>query len=380
MFFKKKPVVGAHSNASWSRSYGAVSGAAAEIPSLLAWQAQTRVGQFRRDELLVQIDETIDAYWRAAEGWARLALLGRLYFLSDFFLKSVSQTDRVDYAHRASAVQGLFVTVVDKLCKCFECTVNMLPRMIEEIWGRILTPHGYETDMDQTARGGIPTVVKYIDAAKRDFYRVRIQGGRAEMRDRTQKKLVRWVPADTRGIGWEYDPIYKLAPMMAPGYAGFALSMGREFYTAHHKGAFDEKNFFHSSYLSGGAVLCTGTWLIENGVVKAIKNDSGHYQPTIEHLINAVEALQMRGVNPKLLTVTAVPYSWADVHGAIGTTELVLDGAQLLARRSLGNALHRRAQMNQINIAERDKATKAAPLPVKHLPAAPKPPPIPPRR
>lgn len=380
MFGKKKPVVGPHSNQAWNRQYASVTGAAAELPSPVQWQLATKVGNFARDSVLRTIDETLEAYWKATEGWDRLALLGRLYFTCDWFLKSVATTDKIDYAHRAAAVQGLFVTVVDKLCKSYDCSVNVLPQMLEESWGRILTPHGAELDVDGVKTGSIPVVANYIGAARREFYRVRFVGGRAEMRDRTQTKSVAgWVPADTRGIGWKYHPAIT-DQMMAPGYAGFALSMGREFFTAHHRGGFNKDNFFHSSYLSGAAVLCTGTWLIENGIVKAVKNDSGHYQPTIEHLINVVETLQMHGLSPKLITVTAVKYSWADRNGNVGTTDLVLDGAQLLARRSLGQGLYRRGNVNQVNIANRDKVTTPAPAPVRHLPNAPTPPPIPKRR
>lgn len=381
---KKAPVVGAHSNQSFARKYVPVPGAQTQLPSPIKWRSDTSVGRFGRDAHMTLIDESLQAYWVTKDAWERLALLGRLYFLCDFFQKDLTRTDQIANAHRAGAVHGLYVTVVDKLCQAFDCSVNFLPQMLEECWGRILTPHGHEIDTQLTKTGGIPTVAKYLSDAKREKYRVRFVGGRAEMHKR--KDAANWITADTTAIGWTYHPSIT-DQMMEPGYAGFALSMSRDFYCAHHRGGFDEKNFFHSSYMGGAAVLCTGTWLIQGGVVKAIKNDSGHYQPTIEHLANVIETLQMHGVQPGTVKVTAVAYSWSDMHGNRGTTDLVLDGARLLARRSEEQIWRRRAHLNQVNIAARDTPKGAiAPLPPNKLPlngglpAAPQPPPIPPRR
>lgn len=381
---KKKLVIGAPTTPSFARKYVPVPGAQNELPPPIKWKTETSVGHFGRDAHLMSIDESLQSYWVTKDGWERLALLGRLYFLCDYFLKDLGRTDKIANAHRAGAVQGLYVTVIDKLCKAFDCTVNLLPQMLEECWGRILTPHGHEIDTQLTNIGGIPTVAKYLTDAKREKYRVRFAGGRAEMRDRND--LSNWVVADTTAIGWTYHPSIT-DQMMEPGYAGFGLSMSRDFYCAQHRGGFDEKNFVHSSYLAGGAVLCTGTWLIQGGLVKAIKNDSGHYQPTIEHLANVIETLMMHGIQPATVKVTAVAYSWSDIHGNRGTTDLVLDGARLLARRSEEQTWRRRAHFNQVNIADRDTpkgATVATPtkaLPLNGgLPGAPQPPPIPPRR
>src|SRR5205823_5961883 len=106
-----------------------------------------------------------------------------------------------------------------------------------------------------------------------------------------------WVLANSSRVGWTDGRGNKAPRMMFPGYAGFALSMERQLYMAHHRGSFNKDNFFHSSYLSGDAVLCTGTINIVNGVVKGLCNDSGHYQPTLEHLVNVVRTLQMHGAN-----------------------------------------------------------------------------------
>lgn len=377
MFGRSKPKISAPVSFKRERKYIPVPGAAAELPSPVKWQLDTKVGSFGRDAYLKEIDDSLAEYWKAKDGWGRLSLLGRLYFCCDFFLKNLSESQSVSHAHRASAVQGLFVTVVDKLCRVFDCSINFLPQMLEECWGRVLTPHGHHIDHQLIPQGGIPKIATYLDRSEVERFRMRFVGGRAQMRDRND--VSKWVIGDTTHTGWTYHPSIK-DQMMEPGYAGFALSMGRDFYSAHHRGGFDEKNFFHSSYLSGNAVLCTGTWKIVGGVVKAIKNDSGHYQPTIDHLVNVIETLQMHGISPASVQVKAVAYSWSDDKGNIGTSTLVLDGLALLQRRNAEQRFRRRAHFNQINIADRQKLKTPGPIPIYGmLPDVPKPPLVPPR-
>jgi len=56
---------------------------------------------------------------------------------------------------------------------------------------------------------------------------------------------------------------------------------------------------YHSSYLGGEAVLCAGEKSrIENGVVREINNDSGHYRPSAGKSKMAVELLVMAGSQP----------------------------------------------------------------------------------
>jgi hypothetical protein len=164
--------------------------------------------------------------------------------------------------------------------------------------------------------------------------------------------------------------------MMQPGYAGFALSMGRELFMAHHRGGFHKDNFFHSSYLSGDTVLCTGTILIKHGSVQGLINDSGHYQPTIEHLVNVLQTFRMQGVDVSKIWVNAAPKSWKE-NGVLQNKWGGWWGSEVLNSRGGGHGLYQRAAANQANIANR---TKGAPgqVPVVTLPAPNRPPPPPP--
>jgi hypothetical protein len=350
-------------------AYMAVNGAAAELPKVTAWEAQ--VGVFKATHAPIR---TLCEYLRAyhdrsgtdvSSGWDRLALMGQLFFVTDHWLKMASKSPDVGvYKLTTPPVTSLFLTVVDKLCKAFQCSPNVLPQALEEWWGRALTEHGYTVDNALWQQQGhtwvprprkpeevgkFPDVAQYLSRAEVENYRLRFDNGLAYMRSRSDPG--RWVLAHSESIGWSCGD-KTLPAMMDKGYAGFALSMGRELFMAHHRGSFDKDNFFHSSYLSGESVLCTGTIKIVNGRVKAIRNDSGHYQPTVDHLLNVLQTLAMHGVKPADVTVRAVPYSWKD-KGVVQTTELRRQGDELLRARNNGGGLYARMEANAQNIAHR---------------------------
>jgi len=355
------------------REYEAIPGASALLPSHAKWLTQTP-GKGPRSPLLMNIDECLRLYDTAADGWDRLALLGQLYFACDYYLKRAAGV--APKPQSESAVNQLYLTVVDKLCKAFNCTVNVLPQMLEECWGRVLTKHGHEVDTQQVATGAPSKVANYLTRTQALRYKLSFRDGKAYMRDR--QKFTTWVLANSGGIGWTYAPGIN-EQMMYPGYAGFALSMSREFFMAHHRGGFAKGNFFHSSYLGGDSVLCTGTIQIEYGAVKAVMNDSGHYKPSREHLLNVVQSLQMLGCNVGNVTVYAVPESWKDDKGVLQKDWGVCTGTELLRDRSGGFGLHQRMVANQANIAKRTGGVAKA-VPVVNLPAPNRPPPPPRRR
>lgn len=218
--------------------------------------------------------------------------------------------------------------------------------------------------------GSLSPVAVYLTRAQVEKYRIRFFSGSAQMHDR--KTYTKWVPADSRGIGWKYAPGVT-DQMMEPGYAGFALSVERDLYMAHHRGGSHKDDFFHSSYLSGDSVLCTGTMLIVNGIVKGVKNDRGHCQPSIEHLVDVAEMLEMHGVNISNVQFTAVKYSWRDENSKPGNCEVTCTGTELLALRGGGRALKERVHFNQKNVASRGGAQGLGAVAVL-------PPPVPPLR
>lgn len=325
-----------------------VAKADARLPTPIEWQERTNGGRSSQHRLNA-IYEQLRDYWAPSNGgWTRLALLGEIYFIADSWLRSADrykhstqQSHQEKYNYRRAAVEQLYVTTVNELCKAIECSVNVLPQALEEMFGRVLTDHGNKVDSQ-------PGVARYLSRAQVERYRVVFDSGWAYMWD--PSKPGKRALADSTAKTWEYGPYAPstAGAMFEPGYAGFAMSMSRKLYMGNHAGGFDHNNFFHSSYLSGETVMCTGSIYIQNGQVVGLCNDSGHYQPTIEHLANVVQALSAEGVNPAQIFVRAVAHSWLDVNGHRGTYDLHLKGDQLLHMRgSAGRQLFNRTKMNE---------------------------------
>jgi hypothetical protein len=314
--------------------------------------------------ILRHVDGYLGAFNKTSDKWHRLSCLGQLYFLTDTYLKEATRSpSNARYARFRPQVEDLFGSVVQKLCELLDCQINVLPQRIQDYWGRVLTAHGHGIDTQAVKVGATPVVAEYLSAADREYYRIHFDGPTAWMIERTNYK--NWVLADSPGIGWEDGRGYAAPDMMLPDFAGFALSMGRELYMAHHKGSFHKDNFFHSSYMAGDSVLCTGTIQIFKGKVHAIRNDSGHYQPTIQHLINVVQTLRMHGVDPGTVWVQAVACSWTNQAGDIQKTDSPWwTGRQLLSSwRSRGLGLRYQRAANRRNIE--------TPVDKTHFPRAP---------
>ena len=347
MFFRKKRIKRISSTK--QTGHVALPQADARVPTPHEWQQSTNGGRSSQSRLNA-IYEQLRLYWSpSSNGWTRLAVLGEVYFVSDSWLRSANrykdskqQRHLEKYTYRRIAVERIYVTVVNELCKAIGISVNVLPQALEEMFGRVLTDHGAKVD----AKPGVAT---YLSRAQVECYRVVFDSGWAYMWDPAkpgQRKL-----ADSTERTWEYNPSIALPDMFEAGYAGFAMSMSRKLYMGNHRGCFHKDNFFHSSYLSGETVMCTGSIYIKNGSVIGLCNDSGHYKPTIEHLANVVLALSAEGVNPAQIFVRAVRYSWLRSDGSPGQQDLNLKGDQLLLQRgSAGRQLYDRITMNEEQI------------------------------
>jgi len=82
------------------------------------------------------------------------------------------------------------------------------------------------------------------------------------------------------------------------GVAGFAMGLNRHIYARKHSLYTGPKgSFYHSSYLEGREVLCTGCLTVVNGELTYINNWSGHYQPQPKQLALVLQALQAQGID-----------------------------------------------------------------------------------
>ena len=292
-------------------------------PQLSQWKKDTspspanaaKEGEMRaKDPILTRLDQVIDSYHKHADHGKRWFLITDMFFCTDYWLKRLSQkmgAGILDPA-REPAIYALFVGSANWLCTLFNCTINVLPRELEKAFGRELGYHGQHIDSR-------PGVAQYLTRAEAAQYRLMFKDGKAWQLpwwSWWRKKIVLAESSRSKGT---YNPKAQMKdPMFGPNYSGFVMSMGRDIYMAPHFGCYNKENFFHSSYLSGDTVMCAGSMLIQGGVIKAIKTDSGHYRPTAQHVVNLLQTLQMLAVPLDIITVTYFDpktNGWRSVNG-----------------------------------------------------------------
>ncbi len=231
------------------------------IPSLVDWFRDSGGNASRReaDIILKRIDDLVDIFNRQIEAFDKIYTAADLYFTTNYWLKLVDQGNRTVNKSREPAVFALFKAAVDALCKSYGVSVNNLPNLLEAVFGRELGGHGQKLDRDK----GLANYLSRADAAK---YRIRFSRNGLAVQNPWWNK--HW---------WESS-----SPVLA-----------------------------ESSYLAGNAVMCTGTMLIRRGRILGIRNDSGHYRPTADHVVNVLEALKMFGVPLDIIYVeVGVPNAW----------------------------------------------------------------------
>jgi len=119
--------------------------------------------------------------------------------------------------------------------------------------------------------------VAYLNAAGRQPYRCLIVSGRIQWRGKA---------LDTR------DMNVGCGGGLERGMAIWVMSPQNVFYTASH----DVGVFHHSSFLAGGFVRAAGEWAVDNGQVKYINNQTGHYMCSTQQLANAAGFLKQHNL------------------------------------------------------------------------------------
>ncbi len=248
------------------------------------------------DPLLPKIELLLDQYQSAchsrSEGeGVRVALLGKLYYALDRWLQMCDRGSQEVNNRRRKGVHDAYVAVVEQLCKEVRIPVNLLPAWLTETFGRSMHEHGVEVDLKSSA-------AEYIGRDKLTKFHIVFRSGLAYQQDFLHNSTA-MILAESKNIrGSAGDPIHA-------GFSGYVCGLNGDFYSSPHmNGATNRGNgFFHSSYMGGTEVLCAGEIKIERGQIKEINNDSGHYRPTVDHVVMAVEMLALQGINMMELTV-----------------------------------------------------------------------------
>lgn len=263
------------------------------MPQTHSWLRKSNVWHAKRDAILCRADQSLEDYNLATpRSKEEVEALSELYFSLDFWLKEAQRGSKQVAATRIPLVMELYSLVVGKLTTTTGLTANVLPRWLEETFGKGMVQHGYKKDFEQRS-------AQYFTPEQIKKYRIEFKDGVAYQQSWWLNSST-LVKADTVTANPARDAAGKT---MLPGHnfhQGFVLSMSRDFYMMQHytpKGEAKETGRFHSSYFAGESVLCAGTVHIENGQFKAVTTASGHYAPGMSHLYNAVSTLAMMGVD-----------------------------------------------------------------------------------
>jgi hypothetical protein len=155
------------------------------------------------------------------------------------------------------------------------------------------------------------------------------------------------------------------------GVAGFAMGLNRHIYARKHSIKDGPRgSFYHSSYLEGREVLCTGCLTVVDGELTYINNWSGHYKPSPIQLALVLEALRAQGVD---IEKTVVEYEYVDekdknkVKNAFQTS-----GTVFLKMKLLGNLKEQQAERDAKQAKQAELAAKQAELAAKQAEIAAK--------
>jgi hypothetical protein len=265
------------------------------LPSLNRWQQDSSVALAvrKKDIVLARIDALLEHYWRTKDESQRLIFMSDLFFTLDYWLK-MYQTNRVMEKGRLPAVQALYERAAYALCDVFKCTINGLPRELELMWGREMSKCGVKRDL-------VDNYAEYITRSEAAKYRLVFKGGKAyQLPWFDSTKSSGPILAESKHA---YDQqAFVLASrkddaIKNTDYGFFVLTMGRDLYMAKHRGGGPSgKGFYHSSYVGGDPIICSGTMLITQGTIRRIRFDSGHYMPHANNYRALLMALRMWGV------------------------------------------------------------------------------------
>lgn len=289
-----------------------------KLPSYSTWQSDSSVtfAIRKNDIVLHRIDKLLENYWITKDTSKKFIFLNDLYFTLDYWLKSYKTNSRMEKG-REPSIFALFARVVEELCKTFGCTVNGLPRELELMWGREMSTCGVSVDI-------IREQAEYLTRTEAAQYRVWFKGGKAYMLPWYNPSVAkpRLELAESKHAYVKEAQVRN--SQEATNYGFFVLTMSRDLYMAKHR-QYDSnsgsKGFYHSSYVAGEPVQCSGTMLIERGVIKAVRINSGHYQPHMNNMRALVMALRMWGV--PVNNVCFEDYQGNPINGTGKVTDVV---------------------------------------------------------
>lgn len=249
---------------------------------------------FRSDDIIIsRIDWLLDRYYESKP--TKRAVMCDLFLTCNFWIKSFHEKNPRMRKERYPAVLAVFEVVVREFCDIFKCTRAKVADTMFQIYGRDMHSHGVTVDHGENR-------AKYFTKVEREIYRLRFKGGLAYQYQWWKRKPGADLHhADSKHA---YTPIHRKGAdaNMAVGsenFGCFVMTVDRAIFMAKpFVGDSDShEGIFHSSFTGGEVVSMAGTMLIKNGRIRAIRADSGHYQPTEMNMALLLQGLAMYGVN-----------------------------------------------------------------------------------
>lgn len=270
-----------------------------EFPLVHGWSKDLSKHKVKVNNSLKYCAQILNSIHMSTDRGVKICRLSDLYFALNYWMKtSRSNAKKRPYKH-PEPVNALFRLTVFSLCDVFGCTINVLPRELEDYFGKKLSDHGVKGDMDMG-------LAQYLSRAEAKKYKITFKEGKAY-------QMPWWVNGtNTSLVGVKFELASTDSSRITKdrawpaGHGGYAMSMSREMYMGNHSCTSQARkshaNFFHSSYLAGDPVLSAGTIKITNGIIQEVTNLSGHYKPTALHLLNVLKCLKMNDVETSNIT------------------------------------------------------------------------------
>lgn len=290
-----------------------------EMPTPDRWLRDTSSKDRQGDDpVLTQIDSLVYEIHCKKPGYDPAYLYGELYCATNYWLREFKLNPRMKTrTGLESPVRNLLQCAVNKLAQTFKCHSNSVPTWLEDLYGKNIKTDKWLKDL----KSG----VTYMNRSFANEFRVFFVRGLAYQFDIHDHKLkladsAEWYDlTDNVEKKRLVDKVTKIPfepPRYAldPGWGMFVMSMSRDIYLGPHMEKSNDDLIsdmisdgkiasFHSSWLGGTLVHCAGTMLIEKGVVKGIRNNSGHYEPPNDYMVNVLELLRTVGANLKSVEV-----------------------------------------------------------------------------
>ena len=270
------------------------------MPTAAQWKKDSNVAfAFRsQDRVLTHVDWLLERLAaRNGNVSMQMVIVADIFFTANSWVKLFHKKDPNVKAERYPAIMGLFECAVKMLCNWLGCKQTELLQQLCTMFGSELSSGGNDIDNLQHR-------ARYLNRQEREFYRLHFKGGMAyqypwwdlgahkvHVGQFGRLRLADSIHAYAKNVG-------RMNQLPSVNFGCYVCTMEREFFMMKHSGGEKERmdGIYHSAYTAGMPVLGAGSMLIEKGVVKAIRDDSGHYQPKASNMICVIQALGMYGV------------------------------------------------------------------------------------